>query len=52
MQIIKGKLPGRRRLLCMAGGYWQVNFCSKVPDPVFIDTEGSTKDMDVANFLT
>ena len=32
-----------------SGRHWKVNICQlSFPDPVFIDTEGSTNSMDVA----
>lgn len=49
MEIIRGKLSGARKV-CVYGpeGIGKSTFASHFPDPVFIDTEGSTKDMDVA----
>lgn len=49
MRIIRGKLSGARKV-CVYGpeGIGKSTFASHFPDPVFIDTEGSTKDMDVA----
>lgn len=49
MKIIRGKLSGARKV-CVYGpeGIGKSTFASHFPDPVFIDTEGSTKDMDVA----
>lgn len=49
MNIIKGKLPGAKKVVVYGPeGIGKSTFASKFPDPVFIDTEGSTKDMDVA----
>ena len=49
MRIIRGKLSGARKV-CVYDpeGIGKSTFASHFPDPVFIDTEGSTKDMDVA----
>lgn len=49
MEIIRGKQSGARKV-CVYGpeGIGKSTFASRFPDPVFIDTEGSTKDMDVA----
>lgn len=49
MQIIKGKLPGAKKTVVYGPeGIGKSTFAARFPDPVFIDTEGSTKDMDVA----
>ena len=49
MQIIKGKLPGAKKIVVYGPeGIGKSTFAARFPDPVFIDTEGSTKDMDVA----
>lgn len=51
MNITKGKLPGAKKVVIYGPeGIGKSTFASKFPDPVFIDTEGSTKDMDVARF--
>ena len=51
MQIIRGKIPGAKKVVVYGPeGIGKSTFASKFPDPVFIDTEGSTKDMDVARF--
>ena len=51
MRIIKGKLPSAKKVVIYGPeGIGKSTFASKFPDPVFIDTEGSTKDMDVARF--
>lgn len=49
MKITRGKIPCAKKC-CIYGpeGIGKSTFASKFPDPVFIDTEGSTKDMDVA----
>lgn len=49
MEIIRGKIPCAKKV-CVYGpeGIGKSTFASRFPDPVFIDTEGSTKDMDVA----
>lgn len=49
MKIIKGKIPSAKKVVVYGPeGIGKSTFASKFPDPVFIDTEGSTKDMDVA----
>lgn len=49
MKIIKGKIPCAKKVTIYGPeGIGKSTFASKFPDPVFIDTEGSTKDMDVA----
>lgn len=51
MNITRGKLPGAKKIVVYGPeGIGKSTFASKFPDPVFIDTEGSTKDMDVARF--
>lgn len=51
MQIIKGKMPGAKKVVIYGPeGIGKSTFASHFPDPVFIDTEGSTKDMDVSRF--
>lgn len=51
MDIIKGKLPGAKKVVVYGPeGIGKSTFASRFPDPVFIDTEGSTKNMDVARF--
>lgn len=51
MEIIKGKIPCAKKVVCYGPeGIGKSTFASKFPEPVFIDTEGSTKDMDVARF--
>ena len=51
MKIIKGKLPGAKKCVIYGPeGIGKSTFAAQFPEPVFIDTEGSTKDMDVARF--
>lgn len=51
MNITKGKLPGAKKVVIYGPeGIGKSTFASKFPNPVFIDTEDSTKDMDVARF--
>ncbi|MDR1132101.1 MAG: AAA family ATPase [Oscillospiraceae bacterium] len=53
MQITKGLICGALKC-CVYGpeGIGKSTFASQFPDPVFIDTEGSTKFMDVARTPT
>lgn len=49
MKITRGKMPGAKKVVVYGPeGIGKSTFASNFPDPVFIDTEGSTKDMDVA----
>ena len=49
MQITRGKLEGAQKLVLYAPeGFGKTTFASKFEDVVFIDTEGSTKQLDVA----
>ena len=49
MEIIRGKRPGAKKVVCYGPeGIGKSTFAARFPDPVFIDTEGSTRDMDVA----
>lgn len=51
MKIIKGKIPCAKKVTIYGPeGIGKSTFAAKFPEPVFIDTEGSTKDMDVARF--
>lgn len=51
MKIIRGKIPSAKKVVIYGPeGIGKSTLASKFPDPVFIDTEGSTKDMDVARF--
>ncbi len=49
MEIIRGTIPGPQKVLIYGPeGIGKSYFASKFPRPVFIDTEGSTRHMDVA----
>lgn len=49
MRIIRGRQPGAKKTVIYGPeGIGKSTFVSQFPDPIFIDTEGSTKDMDVA----
>lgn len=49
MKIIKGKIPGAKKVVCYGPeGIGKSTLAARFPVPLFIDTEGSTKDMDVA----
>lgn len=49
MKIIKGKIPCAKKVVVYGPeGIGKSTFASQFPDPVFIDTEGSTNSMDVA----
>lgn len=51
MKIIRGRLSCSKKILVYGPeGIGKSTFASRFPEPVFIDTEGSTKDMDVARF--
>lgn len=51
MEIIRGKIPCAKKVVCYGPeGIGKSTFASQFPDPVFIDTEGSTSAMDVARF--
>ncbi|MCC8067011.1 MAG: AAA family ATPase [Clostridiales bacterium] len=51
MNITRGKLPGAKKVVIYGvEGIGKSTFAAQFPDPVFIDTEDSTKDMDVARF--
>jgi len=53
MKITKGKINAAvKTLIYGAEGIGKSTLASKWPDPVFIDTEGSTKQMDVARLPT
>lgn len=49
MQIIRGKIQKAQKC-CLYGpeGIGKSTFASQFPDPLFVDTEGSTKHLDVA----
>ena len=49
MQIIKGRIPSAVKVVIYGPeGIGKSTLASKFPEPVFIDTEGSTKRMDVS----
>lgn len=49
MQITRGKQPGAQKVILYGPeGIGKSTFASKFPDVVFIDTEGSTRHLDVA----
>ena len=49
MQIIRGKIESAQKVVIYGPeGIGKSYFASRFPNPVFIDTEGSTKHMDVA----
>lgn len=49
MDIIKGKIPCAKKVVIYGPeGIGKSTFASHFPNPLFIDTEGSTKEMDVA----
>lgn len=49
MKITRGKIVGAKKTVVYGPeGIGKSTFAAKFPDPVFIDTEGSTKEMDVA----
>ncbi len=51
MRIIKGKIPGAKKVVVYGPeGIGKSTFAACFPVPVFIDTEGSTRDMEVARF--
>ncbi len=51
MNITRGRIGGAKKIVVYGPeGIGKSTFASCFPDPVFIDTEGSTKDMDVARF--
>lgn len=48
MEITRGKIPcAKKTVIYGPEGIGKSTFASKFPDPIFIDTEGSTRDMDV-----
>lgn len=49
MKIIRGKIQSAKKVVIYGPeGIGKSTLASQFPDPIFIDTEGSTKDMDVA----
>ena len=48
MQITRGKIPGAQKVLIYGPeGIGKSTLASRFPDPLYIDTEGSTRHMDV-----
>lgn len=53
MEIIRGKIVGAQKFVVYGPeGIGKTTFASKFPEPLFIDTEGSTKHYDVARLPT
>lgn len=53
MEIIKGKIPCAKKVLIYGPeGIGKSTFAAQFPEPLFIDTEGSTKELDVARTPT
>lgn len=51
MNITRGKIIGAKKcVLYGPEGIGKSTFASRFPDPIFIDTEDSTKELDVARF--
>lgn len=51
MNITRGKIPSAKKIVLYGTeGIGKSTFASKFPDPIFIDTEDSTKELDVARF--
>ena len=51
MKIIRGRIPCAKKVVIYGPeGIGKSTFAANFPETVFIDTEGSTKDMDVARF--
>lgn len=51
MRIIRGKIPCAKKVVIYGPeGIGKSTYAAQFPEPVFIDTEGSTKDMDVSRF--
>lgn len=49
MEIMRGKISGAKKVVIYGPeGIGKSTFASQFPDPVFIDTEGSTRELDVA----
>lgn len=48
MEITRGKISGAKKVLVYGPeGIGKTTFAASFPDPLFIDTEGSTKELDV-----
>ena len=51
MNITRGKIPKAKKVVVYGTeGIGKSTFASQFPDPLFIDTEGSTRELDVARF--
>lgn len=51
MNITKGRIPGAKKVVIYGvEGIGKSTLAAQFPNPVFIDTEGSTKELDVARF--
>ena len=51
MNITRGKIQSAKKVVIYgAEGIGKSTFAAQFPDPLFIDTEGSTKELDVARF--
>ena len=51
MNITRGKIRSAKKVIIYGPeGIGKSTFAAQFPDPVFIDTEGSTKELDVARF--
>ena len=51
MNITKGRIETAKKVVIYGPeGIGKSTFASQFPNPLFIDTEGSTKEMDVARF--
>ena len=51
--ITKGKVESAKKIVCYGPeGIGKSTLASRFPDPVFIDTEGSTKELNVARYPT
>lgn len=51
MNITRGKMPGGKKFIIYGvEGIGKTTLAARFPDPVFIDTEDSTKEMDVRRF--
>lgn len=51
MNITRGKIPGAKKcVLYGPEGIGKSTFAAQFPEPLFIDTEDSTKELDVARF--
>ncbi|MCD8107277.1 MAG: ATP-binding protein [Oscillospiraceae bacterium] len=51
MQIIRGKQESAKKVILYGPeGIGKSSFAAQFPEPLFIDTEGSTKELDIARF--